>query len=66
MNSDKLKITFLLIAVLAICTFFISVGNEMDIARLEAGNDSLRVEIRQDLDEIRRIMDGVNDHPDNK
>ena len=56
----RLAVVLLIIAV--IYSIFISA----DIARLEAENDSLRVEIKQDLDEIRRIMDGVNDHPDNK
>ena len=65
MNSDKLKITFLLIGVLAICTFFISVGNEMDIARLEAENDRLVVvidSVHADLSYINakiKLMEGL-------
>ena len=65
MNSDKLKITFLLIGVLAMCTFFISIGNEINIARMKAENDSLRVEIdsvRSDLSYVNakiKLMEGL-------
>ncbi len=41
MNNDQLKIVLLLIAVLAVCTFFIGVGNEKDIQILKDQQDSL-------------------------
>jgi len=44
--SEKYKITLLLIAVLSLGTFFISIGNEVTIEKLEVRQASLKDSIR--------------------
>jgi hypothetical protein len=40
---DQVKMLGLLFGILAGCTFFLAIGNEKDIAKLEARHDSLLV-----------------------
>jgi len=45
MNSEQTKVSIFLLGVLALFSFFISIGNESDIWELRERQDSLQVEV---------------------